>query len=48
MKLKGPHFTDVAEIQKAATDKFKKVQRQEFSAAFPKLYYRAKCQWGLF
>jgi len=38
MKLKGLHFADVAEIQ----DELKKVQKEEFSAAFPKLYSRAK------
>jgi hypothetical protein len=34
MKLKGLHFADVAEIQEATTDELKKVQREEFSAAF--------------
>jgi hypothetical protein len=33
---------DVAEIQEAVTDELKKVQKEEFSAAFQKLYYRAK------
>jgi hypothetical protein len=42
MKLKGLHFADVAEIQEAVTDELKKVQREEFSAAFHKLYGRAK------
>ena len=42
MKLKGLHFVDVAEIQEAVTDELKKVQKQEFSAAFQKLYRRAK------
>ena len=43
MKLKGLHFADVAEIQEAVTDKLKKVQKkQELSAAFQKLYDRAK------
>jgi hypothetical protein len=37
MKLKGLHFADVAEIQKAVTDELKKVQKEEFSAAFQKL-----------
>jgi len=41
MKLKGLHFADVAEIQEAVTDKLKKVQKEEFSAAFQKLYDRA-------
>jgi len=34
MKLKGLHFVDVAEIQEAITDKLKKVEKKEFSAAF--------------
>ena len=38
MKLKGLHFADVAEIQKAVTNELKKVQKEEFSAAFQKLY----------
>ena len=42
MKLKGLHFADVAEIQEAVTDELKKVQKEEFSAAFQKLYDRAK------
>jgi hypothetical protein len=42
MKLKGLHFADVAEIQEAVTEEFKKFQKQEFSAAFQKLYDRAK------
>jgi hypothetical protein len=42
MKLKELHFVDVAEIQEAITDEFKKVQKEEFSAAFQKLYNRAK------
>ena len=42
MKLKGPHLADVAEIQEAVTDELKKVQIGEFSAAFQKLYDRAK------
>jgi hypothetical protein len=40
MKLNGPHFTDVAEIQAAVTDEFKKVQTEEFSSVFQKLYVR--------
>jgi hypothetical protein len=39
MKLKGLHFVDVAEIQE---DELKKVQKQKSSAAFQKLYDRAK------
>jgi hypothetical protein len=42
IKLKGLQFADVAEIQEAVTDELKKVQKQEFSAGFQKLYYRAK------
>jgi len=42
MKLKGPHFADVAEIQEAVTLELKKVQKEKFSAAFQKLYDRAK------
>jgi exopolysaccharide biosynthesis protein len=42
MKLKGLHFTDVAEIQEAVTDELKKVQKEEFSAIFQKMYDRTK------
>ena len=42
MKLKGPHFADVAEIQDAVTDELKKVQKEEFSAGFHELYGCAK------
>jgi len=42
MKLKALHFEVVAEIQEAVTDKLKKVQKEEFSAAFQKVYDRAK------
>jgi hypothetical protein len=42
MELKCLHFADVAEIQEAVTDELKKVQEQEFSAAFQKLYDHAK------
>ena len=42
MKLKGLHFADVAEIQEAVTDELKKVQKEEFSAAFQKMYHCAK------
>jgi len=42
MKLKELHFADVAEIQEAVIDELKKVQKEEFSAAFQKLYDRAK------
>jgi len=42
MKLKGLHFADVVEIQEAITDELKKVQKEEFLAAFQKLYDHAK------
>ena len=42
MKLKGLHFAVIAEIQESVTDELKKVQKEEFSAAFQKLYDRAK------
>ena len=42
IKLKGLHFADVTEIQEAITDELKKVQKEEFSAAFQKLYNCAK------
>jgi len=42
MELKGLHFADVAEIKKAVTDELKKVKKEEFSAAFQKLYDREK------
>jgi hypothetical protein len=42
VKLKGLQFADVAEIQEAVTDDSKKLQKEEFSATFQKLYYRAK------
>jgi hypothetical protein len=38
IKLKGLHFADVAEIQEAVTDELKKVQKEEFSADFQKMY----------
>jgi len=38
MKFKGFHFADIAEIQVVITDELKKVQNEEFSAAFQKLY----------
>jgi len=37
IKLKGLHFADDAEIHEAVTDELKKVQKEEFSAAFQKL-----------
>ena len=42
MKLKWLHFADVAKIQEALTDELKKIQKEEFSAAFQKLYDRTK------
>ena len=42
MKLKGLQFADVAEIQEAVSDELNKVQKEEFSAAFQKMYDRAK------
>jgi hypothetical protein len=42
IKLKGLHFVNVAEIQKAVTDELKTVQEEEFSAASQKLYDCAK------
>ena len=41
-EVKGLHVADVAEIQEAVTDELKKVQKEEFSAAFQKLYDRTK------
>jgi hypothetical protein len=41
MELKGLHFADVDEIQEAVTDELKKVQKEEFSAAFQQMYGRA-------
>ena len=42
MKLKGLYFVDVAEIQEGIIDELKKVQKEEFSEAFQKLYNHAK------
>jgi hypothetical protein len=42
MKFKGLHIADVAEIQEAVTGELKKVQKEEFPAAFQKMYDRAK------
>jgi len=41
MKLKGLHTADVAEIQESVTYELRKVQKEEFSAAFQKLYDHA-------
>ena len=40
-EVKRLHFANVAEIQEAVTDELKKVEKEEFSAAFQKMYYRA-------
>jgi len=52
MKLKLLDFAAVAEIQEAVTDEIKKVQREELSAAFQKMYDRAKAciyvNWAYF
>jgi len=42
IKLKGLHFAGVAEIRGAVTEELKKVQKEEFSAAFQEMYDRAK------
>jgi hypothetical protein len=42
MKLKGLNFADVAAIQEAVIDELKKFQKEKFSAAFQKMYDRAK------
>jgi len=42
MKLIGLHFADFAEIQEAVTNELKKVQKEEFLAAFQKLYNHTK------
>jgi len=42
MKLKELHFEVIAKIQEAVTDELKKVQKEEFSAAFQKVYDRTK------
>jgi hypothetical protein len=34
MKLKGPQFADVAEIQEAVTDELKTVQKEEFQELY--------------
>jgi len=42
MKLKELHFAGVATIQVGVTDELNRVQKEEFSEAFQKLYDRAK------
>jgi hypothetical protein len=48
MKSKGLYFADVAEIQELntdlKTDELNKFQKEEFSAAFQKVYDRAKAR----
>ena len=44
MNLKELHFVDVADIHGAVIDELKKFQKEEFSAAFQKLYDRAKAR----
>ena len=41
MNLKGLHLVYVAEVQEEVTDELKKVQYEEFSTAFQKMYDRA-------
>jgi len=49
---KGLHLADVAETHEAVTDELKKIQKEEFSAAFQKLYDQRKslyiCQLSVF
>jgi hypothetical protein len=40
-EVKRTPLTDVAETQEAVTDEWKKVQKEEFSTAFQKLYNQA-------
>jgi len=42
MKFKRLHFVDVAEIQKAVIGELKKVQKEEISAGFQKMYGSGK------
>jgi histone-lysine N-methyltransferase SETMAR len=42
LKLKGPHFADVAAIQVGVTVELNRAQKEEFSEAFHKLYDRTK------
>jgi len=41
-EVKRTHFVDVAEIREVITDELKKAQKEEFLAAFQKLYDHAK------
>ena len=51
-KLNGLNLADAAEIQEAAADELKEVQKEEFSPAFQKTYVREKNlhlrPWSLF
>jgi hypothetical protein len=42
MKVYGLHFAGVGEFREAVSDELKKVQKEEFSSAFQKMYDRAK------
>ena len=42
IKLKGLRFADAVAIKVAVTDELKRLQKEEISAAFQKLYDRAK------
>jgi predicted CopG family antitoxin len=47
MKLKGLDYADIVAIQEAEIDELKKVQKEEFSEAFQKLYDRKKAYFEL-
>ena len=47
MKLKEINFSNVAEIQEAVSDDFKKVQKEEFSETVRPRKSLYKCQWSL-
>jgi hypothetical protein len=47
-EVKRLRFADVAEAQKAVTDELKKVQKDESSAAFQKMYDHAKANGACF
>jgi hypothetical protein len=42
MKLQGLHLADIAELKETLTDELKVFRKEEFSAAFQKLYDRTK------
>ena len=42
MKLRELHFADVTAIQVGVTDELNRIQKEELSVAFQKLYDRAK------